>query len=134
MKIRQGFVSNSSSSSFIVMGKKVGNPDRALKEGKKVMVFIEAGGTSGECEDWSMFLSKSSFDLLKASPWFQEQNPVYIEVNEKASSSWDPELYDYRLNIKEDVSGHVFAFYRDYSSPNNLKELRDFLKEVDWHD
>lgn len=130
MKIRQGFVSNSSSSSFIVIGKKIKDPAKALKEGKRVMVFVEAGGISGECEDWSMFLDKDSFAILKVSRWFKNQDPAYIEVNEKAGSSWNQKIFDYQLNVEEDVSGRVFAFYRDYSSPDSIEELRDFLQEV----
>ena len=47
MKIRMNYVSNSSSSSFIIIGKRINNPLKAIKEGKKVIVHIESGGTSG---------------------------------------------------------------------------------------
>lgn len=128
MKIRNGYVSNSSSSSFIVVGYRISNPLKAIKEGKCVMVYVEAGGNSGECEDWSMFLTKDTYDILQKSQWIKKINPIYIEVDMSAKCQFDNDMGDNKLIVSRNVLGEVFAFNRDYSSPNSEKELVDFLK------
>ena len=128
MKVRQCYVSNSSSSSFIVVGYRISNPLKAIKEGKCVMVYVEAGGNSGECEDWSMFLTKDTYDILQKSQWLKKRNPVYIEVDMSAKCQYDNDVGDEKLIVSRNVLGEVFAFNRDYSSPDNEKELVDFLK------
>ena len=129
MKIRTGYVSNSSSSSFVVIGKKINNPEEALRQGKNVMVYVPAGGSSGEAEDWSMFLTEEALQMLYNSKWFKSMEHTFIEVYDK-----DEFEYDYRediIKVKKPVKGTLFAFLRDYSSPNSIEGLKDFLEQED---
>lgn len=131
-KIRHGYVSNSSSSSFMVVGRIISNPSKAIKDGKLVMVYIKNGGSSGECEDWSMFLNKRIYDILNKSKWFNTKNPIYIDVDKCAVYQYEDNFNEKdSLIVFDDVTGNVFAFYRDYSSPNDENQLIKFLEEVE---
>lgn len=128
MKVRQCYVSNSSSSSFLVVGYRISNPLKAIENGKRVMIYVEGGGNSGECEDWSMFLTKDTYDILQKSQWLKKRNPIYIEVDVSAECQYDSDMGDSKLVVSRNVLGEVFAFNRDYSSPDNKEELVKFLK------
>lgn len=134
MKIRSGFVSNSSSSSFCVVGQQIDNPDTQIELGKQVIVIVEGGGTSGEAEDWSMFLDEECYNMLKDNEWFKRAegygNVKFIVCNKDAHTEYDDELHDDVLVCTEDVEGHVYIFNRDYSSPENKEELINFLKDM----
>ena len=106
MKVRQCYVSNSSSSSFIVVGYRISNPLKAIKEGKCVMVYVEAGGNSGECEDWSMFLTKDTYDILQKSQWLKKINPIYIEVDMSAKCQYDNDIGKHRRHRRHERYGH----------------------------
>lgn len=129
MKIRTNYVSNSSSSSFVIIGNRIDNPLPFILQGKEVYVWVEAGGTSGECEDWSMKLDKESYELLKTSDWFL-RHQHYALFFENIGCNMIYEDGEDKLNIIEDISNvEIFSFKRDYSSPNSLEELKQFLKK-----
>ena len=128
MKIRSGFVSNSSSSSFVIFGKRIGSPEKAIKEGKKVFVHLNGGGTSGEAEDWGMWLNAESWEILRDSKWFKGRTPVYFLCPEGVDEDM---AYSDRLVTTKDIENQeLFAFDRDYSSPNNIDQLKKFLEQV----
>ena len=131
MKVRNGYVSNSSSSSFICIGKKITSPTNALKEGKKVLVYVVGGGTSGEAEDWSMSLDKEILSILQNSKWFNRMNHIeYWEVNDGITVEYDRNTGEDMMIVKNNVNNEtVFGFRRDYSSPNNKKQLLEFLED-----
>lgn len=131
MKIRNGYVSNSSSSSFCIVGKEIDNPLERIKDGKKVWIIVENGGNSGECEDWAMELNLETFEILKKSKWYKshQEYSVFIEANDNAVVEWDSNEGDNVLKVEKDIDECVFAFNRDYSSPDNKKELIDFLED-----
>ncbi len=107
MKIRNGYVSNSSSSSFVVVGKKINSPEKALRQGKNVMVYVPAGGSSGEAEDWSMFLTRETLQMLYDSKWFNSRKYTFIEVYDKDCFEYD---YDKEIiKVKKPVKGTLFA-------------------------
>ena len=129
MKIRTGFVSNSSSSSFVIVGHKTKKPLEAIKEGKKIFVYIEGAGISGEAEDWGMFLDDDGYKMLTESRWFKrrEDQAIFFEVSKAIEAGEDEGI----LKVKEDIEGEeIFAFYRDYSSPDSIEQLNKFLDEV----
>lgn len=128
MKIRTNYVSNSSSSSFCIIGNLVKEPISSLKNGKKVWVYVEHGGTSGENEDWAMELNYETYDILNRSKWIQNKNPLYIESVENVSCDWDKKCFDNNLNITKSVKGNIFAFNIDDSSPCNKEDLIRFLE------
>lgn len=128
MKIRSGFVSNSSSSSFVIFGKRIGNPEKAIKEGKKVFVHLDGGGTSGEAEDWGMWLDTKCWNLLKESDWFKYYTPHYFECPDTFEASKEKEN---AVSISSDIEGlEIFGFNRDYSSPDTYEQLVKFLEDV----
>lgn len=129
MKIRNGYVSNSSSSSFVIFGHKITNPLKSLKEGKRVFLYVEGAGTSGECEDWGMFIDEECLKLLNKSKWFDYRKDYSIFFECKNNFEEDKKDYD-KVNVLEDIEGEeIFAFERDYSSPNTIKGLIQFLEE-----
>lgn len=134
MKIRSGYVSNSSSSSFCVVGREVDDPLTQLKLGRQVVVIVEGGGTSGEAEDWSMFLDEECYDTLKDDEWFKEHEEYgdvkFIICNKDAHTEYDDELHEPVLICTDDVEDRVYIFNRDYSSPDNKEELINFLKDM----
>ena len=128
MKIRNGFVSNSSSSSFVIVGREIKNPVQALKENKRVFVYIPGAGTSGDVEDWGMYIDNESYQLLKNSKWFDSWLPevIYFECSNDYQEDKDE---NEKINILNDITNQqIFAFERDYSSPNSIKQLKKFLK------
>lgn len=135
MKIRSGYVSNSSSSSFCVVGRQIDNPDTHIELGRKVMVIVEAGGTSGENEDWSMLLNKEAYNILNKSRWFNSNKDYscvrFILCNTDARMEYDDNLHEDVLICAHDVEDSVYVFDRDYSSPDTNEELINFLEEVD---
>jgi hypothetical protein len=54
---------------------------------------------------------------------------VFIEANDNAVVEWDSNEGDNVLKVEKDIDECVFAFNRDYSSPDNKKELIDFLED-----
>ena len=130
MKIRICFVSNSSSSSFVIFGKRITNPLASIKNGKRVFVHLDGGGTSGEAEDWGMWIDEECLNLLEKSNWFKRfSNPDYFECSNGFEE--DKKEYD-RIIVSDDIKEQqIFAFNRDYSSPNNIKQLKKFLKDVE---
>jgi hypothetical protein len=133
MKIRNGFVSNSSSSSFVIIGKRISTPLKALQSGKKVLVYVDGGGTSGEAEDWAMFLDKETYAILQGSKWFNRMNDVeYWEVEDGVATEYDSKSGEEMMVVENDVVDETFfGFRRDYSSPNNKKQLLQFLEDVE---
>lgn len=130
MKIRYGYISNSSSSSFCVIGNVTSNPLSHLLKNEKVMILIEGAGKSGDCADWSYIIEdKDSYDIIKSSKFYKlhENNILYILMNNDYTIQFDDDVMDNVLVTNKDIDGHIFAFNRDYSSPNNKKELKEFL-------
>ena len=119
MKTRSGYVSNSSSSSFIIYGvptESVNDIEEWLDEGKKVTCIAEAGGTSGDVGDFVFTMTKERFNLMKRklakimsiSDFYiiQEQ---FASVNEDVADMKFPEL----------KGGNLFMFNKDYNSPKD---------------
>ena len=126
MKIRINYVSNSSSSSFIIVGHKINNPLKAIKEGKKVVIHIAHGGTSGDVEDWSMELDQESYKILVKSDFFKyrEDRVTFFEADVNAYVENNEEI----LHVLNDIQDkEIFYFERDYSSPNSIEGLIKFL-------
>lgn len=130
MKIRSNYVSNSSSSSFVILCHKItDNPLKAINEGKNVFVYIEACGTSGSVGDWYFKLTEEIYNIINHHSWFKPYaKPVYYECPEDVSVNYDDDV-DGKLIVKNDIVDYeLFAFERDYSSPENVDDLKQFLK------
>lgn len=128
MKIRMSYVSNSSSSSFVILGQRLQSPVEAIKQGRRVFVYLEGAGTSGEAEDWGMWLDVESWEMLRDSKWFKGRTPVYFLCPEGFDE--DTARSDRLVTTKDIENQELFAFDRDYSSPNNVDQLKKFLELV----
>ena len=127
MKVRNGYVSNSSSSSFIVIGERIKDPWKALKSGKKVMAYVPGGGTSGEAEDWSMFVDEETLTILTDSDWFGSMPHEFWAVFDGTKTWFDESTCNDKFEVAKDMSGEFLGFCRDYSSPDDKKQLIKFL-------
>lgn len=123
MKIRCSYVSNSSSSSFVALGREVNSPVALLNKGETVMLYVEGAGTSGDAEDWAMILNQGTWSILSdGCRWFIANRERAKFYHLFAYSGEDGELV-----LKEDTTGNVITFRRDYSSPDTKDQLLEFL-------
>ena len=137
MKIRYSFISNSSSSSFIIIGKAIINElelTNIFNNFKKVLVLIENGGTSGDCEDWVAELTQKQFNKLEKTKWFQirkDRGDVYLfDTSIKGTFRFNEVVGKYEFydeNFNQLVCREIL---KDYSSPNSNKEFNEFIKEI----
>lgn len=68
MKTRFGYVSNSSSSSFVVYGNKLNTREEleaALAAGRNVVMAVECGGSSGDNGDFIARITPERYALMK---------------------------------------------------------------------
>ena len=78
-----------------------------------------------------MRLDKESYELLKTSDWFlvRKDHAMFFE---NIGCNMIYEEGEDKLNVIKDMNNvEIFSFKRDYSSPNSLEELKQFLKEKD---
>jgi hypothetical protein len=142
MKIRTGFVSNSSSSCFILDGS---NPkviellkrisanlpdifDRctAMAVGENAIEFAKEQQRSAEDEDWcgSQMLSKA---ILKWADVIGEENVVFLRESDEGMGGYlfgSPHSYDV-------PPGGVVACWSDHENYKAVKELA--LEELEYH-
>ena len=134
MKYRSSFVSNSSSSSFVVTGHISQNPLKDIKEGKTVMLHVIHAGTSGEVEDWSYILDEESYNIITKSKWYEYRKHIstFFVVSDKTHMQYHEDICEGVFHVDEDVMNEtLFAFNRDYSSPDNIDQLKRFLEKYD---
>ena len=130
MKIRSNFVSNSSSSSFIIYGKKIDfydiNQEDLLDATKnKIICVLDGQGTSGEVEDFVFTVTPERIATLQKNK-IPFENGEFFEVMKEWGS--DEEV----INITEPLTGgRLYTIKKDYSSPNNdSAKNKDFLEWV----
>ncbi len=130
MKIRSNFVSNSSSSSFIIYGKKIDfydiNQEDLLDATKnKIICVLDGQGTSGECENFVFTVTPARIKLLQKNK-IPFENGEFYEVIKQWKD--DEEI----INITEPLTGgRLYTIVKDYSSPATDSERNpDFLKWV----
>ena len=119
MKIRTGFVSNSSSSSFCFLGKSVSKNEvrELVSKGKRVVAVKEAGGTSGEAEDFIAEITNKNIEAIFAYEKFE-----FFLI--------DHMIYDddESFEIPKEITSKIYYFNRDYSSANNPEEISKWVR------
>ena len=118
MKTREGYVSNSSSSSFIVYGRELDYHEAVelmADKDNNVMCILDKKGTSGEGEDFVFRMTSHRMDILKG-------NGIDIE---KMKGRYLLAMKEWRnngrvLDIAEPLTGgRVFEIRKDNSSPTS---------------
>lgn len=116
MRIRNGYVSNSSSSSFIVYGRELDYHEAVelmADNDNNVMCILNKKGTSGEGEDFVFRMTDHRMDILKG-------NGIDIK---KMKGRYLLAMKEWRnngrvLDITEPLTGgRVFEIRKDNSSP-----------------
>ena len=132
MKTRTNYVSNSSSTSFVVYGRELDYYE-ALEtmadDAKKVICILSGKGTSGDVEDFVFRMTNYRMnELEKAGIDINGMDATYLLAmkcgrNEVGS-----------MDITEPLTGGmIFTFMKDYSSPNTDDDTDEkFANWVKW--
>lgn len=121
MKIRTGFISNSSSSSFCFLGKSVSRNEvrELVSKGKRVVAIKEAGGTSGEVEDFIAEITDKNIEAIFAYEKFE-----FFLIDHMIYDDDDDEPFE----IPKEITTKIYYFNRDYSSANNPEEISKWVR------
>ena len=111
MKIRAGFVSNSSSSSFVIIGKSINERDLTEKDFKDMRIFCDTGlcgneGTYGDTINYDQFvkLKGHSFDFYEVFKVFEDSKPITKDDIPENGAELILDTWDYHFDadyIKE---------------------------------
>lgn len=143
MKIRNGFVSNSSSSSFVIVGRKVKLSDVSLDDFKNKNFMIKTGYYyKGSVNIQTRQFDKSEldklYDFLVNPPEFnrdededdQIERYTLIEVFEYGGDSGELTIKAGRLSDACDIT--IFYGEEDQHSPTTINELEELIKYGDY--
>ena len=130
MRVRNGYVSNSSSSSFIVYGRELDYYE-ALEmmadNGNNVMCILDREGTSGEVEDFVFRMTNRRMNVLESNGIDIEQmNGRYLLVMKEWFNDGGV------MDITEPLTGgRIFEIRKDDSSPTSDSDNdRNFARWV----
>jgi hypothetical protein len=130
MKARNGYVSNSSSSSFIVYGRELDYYEaleRMADNGNNVMCILDRKGTSGEVEDFVFRMTNRRMNILESNGIDIEQmNGRYLLVMKEWFNDGGV------MDITEPLTGgRIFEITKDDSSPTSDSDNdRNFARWV----
>ena len=121
MKIRNGYVSNSSSSSFYIFGDKIkmNDVEKCFKKGKRVLLVKESSGISGDSQDFIAEITENNSNVLLKN--LQIFDGFYVIKYE-----FDGDL----IELKNDIFEKFYHFYKDYSSSNDEKDINEWLEII----
>lgn len=130
MRIRNGYVSNSSSSSFIVYGQELDYHEaieQMADDDKKVICILDKKGTSGEVEDFVFRITNQRMNMLEKAGIEVEHGKYLLVMKEWLNNGGVMEIAEHL------TGGRIFEVRKDYSSPNTDSDKdRNFLKWVKW--
>lgn len=125
MKIRNGFVSNSSSSSFVVFADKIENPSElTAKDLKEKIMIIGKGLCDGtdffSVQNAEMLSFAQNNRYLNRQPWLKVIEMICTEGN------------DGFFTVPESVAGRLgTAIEVDYHVSDDLERLEDRYEDLD---
>ena len=114
MKIRNGFVSNSSSSSFVLIGKSINISELTTKHVKDT-TYIEAKDLYGEGVDIFVLSNRKILDFIKR--FGSNFVNAYIDAREVECDR--PEIID------SDVGKSIYAFERTQHYSKSVEDLKE---------
>ena len=119
MKTRSSYVSNSSSSSFIIYGTPAVTFDEVkqwLADGEEVFAVAENEGSSGDCADVVVKMTENRLDAIMEMYGGRKKLPFHFIKNGYVFKSEDD------VSFPDSNGGCLFFFDRDYSSPDDDDE------------
>lgn len=127
MKTRFGYVSNSSSSSFVVYGNKLDTMEEieaAVAAGRNVVMAVECGGSSGDNGDFIARITPERYALMKRKlQRYVEKNKDgdehcidFVDCAFKKYLDEDEEFDEQALGLS---GGEALWYDRDYNSPHS---------------
>ena len=123
MKIRNGFVSNSSSSSFIVIGRKIYNHDvkKEVQKGKDIYCI---GDCFGDGEDFFQITD----EMARILPDFYYKDIEFVEVF--ATNSYELKYKDFKdVEFTEDTT--IFSIEGDYHYTQTAQDFKErYIDEI----
>jgi len=131
MKIRNGFVSNSSSSSFVIIGKRLSakEADEKLSSGNSITV---RGKTLSDGYDVFTLIPEMRMLIPKSSVYFlhDQYGMEFFETYLKIDTDMNLEIS--RDSLPEKFG--VFSFEIDYHSTESVDDFKNrYLDEEDWY-
>ena len=113
MKIRNGFVSNSSSSSFVIAAERI-DVSRLTPKDVGETTYVEGNGDMGEGHDIFVLASKSMLDFIKKHRVNFINAYICAEV-----------LSENKPIDSSAVGKYVYAFDRNNYTSDTLKDLKE---------
>lgn len=125
MKIRNGYISNSSSSSFVIFGKEITmNEAKTYVNEQETFAIGEGCGSSGVCEDYVVLLTPARLNIIF-------ENKDLFRSFRFFASDFSSYVRDEIVKLPNIKDKQMYFFERDYSSPSFDSEFLDFIKERD---
>lgn len=135
MKIRNGFVSNSSSSSFVLLGKRIDFDDaeQHINEGKKVIFSAEGweGPVIIECDSLEMLAYVKAFKEIRennsSSSSYYSSSPIYSTYLAHYFAFGEVEI-DF-ADLPKNGTASLIGDECDQFSVHDIQDMEEFLDE-----